>query len=651
MNEIMAQNVDDMNQGKPELPNRERPEIMPLMQKLVDHCFKLYDDWKGSSYRAAKIKEAERSRKVYEQLPTVKDWPWKDASNIVLPLTTITIDNLEPRLVAGIIGKDPICQFEMTGQENKDDGTKLIEDWFNKELKNSIGIEDVSMSIVHTLMLDGTVYPVPQYDLVEKTVRDFVTDPRTGQMAINPPVVADPATGQPMQNPQAGKPITQEQTITEYEGGKIDLVPISDMYHADDAGTIKEWEKADKIRKVRFTYGELMTHFQKQTKGYMNIGPWLIGEKKTLTIDEDDKTPGQVIAGVDVGGKESIECIECHITYPIFRVEEDEDTEQTDFREERVVVTIAVDSKIPIRVIKNLDLNMKNDSMIKRIRLFPESGRSLGTCVYGKLKGVQDGSSDIFNMIVNCAYISMMPWYFYDDRAGIKGQQEIYPGAGVNCDSVEGVKLVTFNSQPEAHLAVLNFLVTLWQRLESIGDYQIGAGSSDKRTATEVMAVIQEGNIKHNYQAKTTKGEFVSVLKTLYDLYYKNMPMDKQFIYAGKPVQIPRNVMRRDFKFTLNASTEMANKLIERKTAEDLYGLAGKNPLINPMKTTEDLLKAYDRENPKEYINPQVAQLVQAFFQNPEILQVVGKYMQTKQQTAQAIQGGQGGQPSGPAIQ
>ena len=628
--EIMAENVDGMGLGVPgNIPNKEKPELPQAIQNLVKYCMKLYDEWAKSDYRKRKIDEAKESRRIYEQIENekTKNWPWKNASNIVLPLATITIDNLEPRLVAGLIGKEPIVRFDMTGKEEKSPEIELVEDWYNKELVNTIGIEDYTMSVGHSLLLDGTIYPVPKYDLNEKNILDFVYDEK-GQRQIDP---------------QTGKPATIEQVEVEYEGGDIDLVPMTDMFHADDIGTIKEWEKADKARMVRLTYSELMGYFQKKTKGYVNIGPWLLAEKADLIKTEDDKTPGQSVAGVEVTGKENIECLEFHISYPIFKNEDDDENEQVDFREERLVVTIAKDSEMPVRIIKNMDLNMRNESAIKRIRLFPEAGRSLGTCVYGKLKGVQNGSSDLFNLIVNAAYIGMMPWYFYDEKAGIKGKQEIFPGAGVACDNKDGILFANFNSNPEAHLAVLNFLVTLWQRLESIGDYQIGTQGQEKRTATEVMAVIQEGNIKHNYQAKTTKAEFITVLKCLYDLYYKNMPFNKTFTFNGQEVPIPRQAMRRNVRFALTGSTEMANKLIERKSAENLYTQTAQNPLVDPSKTTTDLLKAYGKENPAEYIRPEVRQLLQMFMQNPEILQVVGSYLKTKAETAKAVTGQGGG--------
>ena len=129
-------------------------------QPLVDHCVNLYETFSKSTYRADKIKEMEKARKVYEQIADKTNFPFKDASNLVLPLLMITVDNLEPRIVAGLVGKDPIVNMELEGG-GKDEMVEVVKTFFNNELKNVVGIKGVAMQVVHDLLIDGTVYPVP----------------------------------------------------------------------------------------------------------------------------------------------------------------------------------------------------------------------------------------------------------------------------------------------------------------------------------------------------------------------------------------------------------------------------------------------------------------------------------------------------------
>jgi len=613
----------------------EPPEIPPHMQRLIDYCFGLYDDFKGSQYRKEKLDEAERSRKSYA-LKSDAAPLWQDASNEVMPFVLMTVDNLEPRIHSALVGREPIVEFEMPGITEKDEATKIIQHWFNQELKDVVSIDTKVMAMVHDLLLDGTVFRVPKYDVKERKRREFVFD----------------QTGNPVLNPMTQRPAMTEQVYTKHDGGSLEEIALQDLYFPDNCGTMEEWEDCAKVRKIRPTYAELMR--LRDGYGYMNIGPWLCRQKEKLTLGtdsgKDTQSPSQGVAGVEVTGKEVIDCLEFHITYPIWRNDVDkEEAEQDDFREERIVLTVSEANQVPIRLVRLIDLTMTNECQIKRMRLFPEDGQSYGSPVYAKLKSVQKIGSDMFNQLINCAMIAMVPWFLYDDRSGLQKEVEIHPGKGIPVDNVEGVKFATFQAMPQAFMVFLQTIISMWERIGNIGDLQIGRPSETSgknKTATEVMAVIQEGNIKYNYQARTMKAEFIDMLRGLYDLYYQHMPFDKSFTYGGRLLSIPRAMMQRPFKFQLTGSSETANKLIERKEAEDLYELGAQNPLMNPVKVLEDLLKAYGRTNVKEYIRPEVGQVVQALNANPEIPQVIGRYLQTKAAVNTEIQTGAVSRPS-----
>jgi len=277
--------------------------------------------------------------------------------------------------------------------------------------------------------------------------------------------------------------------------------------------------------------------------------------------------------------------------------------------------------------------------------MFPEEGRSYGTSIYGKLKSIQDGASDFFNAILNIAYLVMLPWYFYDESAGLRGQKEIKPGMGVPVDNVKGILIPNFNINPAAYLSFIEMFIGLWERLGSIANPQIGRPGDEKKTATEIMMVVQEGNIKFDYQARTIKEEFICILKTLYDLYYQHMPYNKTLSMNGQEVPFPRQMMKRGYKFCLTGSTATANKMIERKEAEDLLGMAMNNPLMSPIPPLEEYLESRGKTDLQRYINPQARMLIDALTQNPEIPQVVAKYLQDKVQTEQVVTGGGNGGP------
>ncbi len=633
--EEVTPEVTEQNQEP--LGPETRPETQEVYERLIKHCMSLYDSFSKSEYRDKKITEIKEARSAYDQEPIKTYTHMKNPSDLCLPLTTITVDNQEPRFVAALCGKDPVVNFTMEGIEKKDEGTLIVEDFYNKELKHTVKIENYTMAHVHQLLNEGTVFSIPEYCIEEKVVRDFVFDEQ-GNISLKtvqvPTGMVDPLTQMPMmQEISTGEPQTEDKTVVEREGGKIDIVPFTDMFCADNLGTIEEWENGDKIRRVFPTYAELMK--KRDTLGWRDIGPWLFqekGEKEEADPDKMTITQGGLEAVIT--GKETISCLEFHITYPIYRDDLKEEKEQNDFTEEKIIVTIAESSRYVIRLLLNRDLIFSNSSLIKRSRLFPEHGLSFGTPVYGKLKSIQNGCTDMFNAIIDIAYVTMIPWFFYDQRAGLKtGEIQLYPGKGVPVDSVQGIMIPQFRINPNQYIDFVNLFMSMWERIGNLSDWNMGITNQagGKKTASEVLAVIQEGNISHNYRANTMREEYIMILRTLYDLYYQYMPFDKTFVYQGKEIMIPRQLMKRDFKFNLSGSTETANKMIERKTSEDLFAAVGGDPLIDPTKPREKLLQSYDIENVDEWINPMAKQLIDALAANPELPQVIGQYLQQKQ--------------------
>jgi len=624
-------------------------EMNGKWQHLVEYCLDLYEDIKASDYRQKKITEIEDSNNAYAQTETATTDPWDGASNICLPLTTISVDNLEPRLVAGMTGKKPYIEFEMESEQPKDEVTERLETWFNNELEEVVRIEDIAGDIAHGQQLDGTVYLLAEYDIEEVVRRDFLLEgqegetPEEAEQAIRAMMSQgyQPINGVWVQ--PDGEPVTIERKVPVFEGVTVKPIPFSDIYIPDDAD---DWEKTPVLRKVRPTYAELMR--DKDTKkGYMNIGPWLVsqGEKD---IKSEDMTPVQSIDDVRVRAKEVIECLECSISY-IYRDENTDEEDITDFTEERLIATITLDKGVLIRLMLLRDVNYRNEHVIKRIRMYSERGKSYGTSVYGKMKSIQIGASKTFNMAINIAEVVLIPWFLFTDKVGLKGKvHKLVPGQGIPVDDISGLYFPTFNINPSQMMSFMEPWLQFWERLLSIGDLQVGRPSQKATTATETMAVIQEGNIKHNYQTQSYREEYLSLIRTVYDLYYQNMPFDKTFLYNGEYVPIPRSDMVRPTKFRLTGSTELSNKLIERKENEDFYGFAASDPhgIFNPIKVAQDLVKSYGRTNVEEYINPTLNKISKVLQEMPEAAELFEQAVQETMQIAQRIE--QGGQDAVP---
>ncbi len=607
-------------------------------QPIVDHCFDLFDKFSDSDYRKKKVDDIEESYRVYDQEEPTEDKFWKGESKLVLPLLSITVDNMDPRLVSGLVGKPPLVELQMDGLTKQDEPREIIQNWFNEELFNTVKIGAVARTIVHKAQLEGTVYPIVEYDEDEITRRRFkyqevpVMDQNTGQQAFNP------QTGEPTFEETAnisfedGEAQTVDVIENIFKGGRVKFADFKDVYTSDDAS---DWHTSDVIRVVRLTYGSLVN--KKDQLGYIteNITPELLGEQiETL---ENEEMPA--IGDIEVLGKKVIECIECSIRFVDKKEKDDEDV--TDWTEERWVVLIAKESKTILRRVKLIELNFKNEHLIKRVRYFSEEGKAYGTSMYEKLKAIQNGATDIYNQAINAMMITIIPWFLYEDDSGMEDVKELEPGKGIRVENSASVQFPRFSQNPRSAISFIEMFMSLWEKVGSIGNIQIGQiseGSKDV-TATETMAAIQEGNIKHNYQAISLKEDFVEVIRTIYDMYYQKMPFDETFEFRGQKVPIPRKAMERRYTFKIVASSDLSNKALRSQRAELQYSKLRGDPLANGMKLLTDLVSAFDEDaKPEEYIDQGFNQIAQAIQANPELRQVIQQYLEQKQAQAGAAQ-------------
>ena len=480
--------------------DNEHKEKNGKFQHLVTYCLDLFKEIKDSAYRINAIKEIKDSITAYDQVEQKTNDPWDGASNIELPLTTISNDNLAPRLASGLIGKQPYIRFEMENDEDKDEQTEIVETFFNQELEDVVEVESIGINITEKVLKEGTVYPMPRYDLDEETKKDFMfvdqersEDQIAALMAMEADGKAPTKVGGVYVGAD-GEPLLVEKTDTIFEGCKVDLIPFEDIFIPDD---VDDWEKAPVIRKVYPTYAELKD-YNENRKGYRNIGKWLLKEKGEATLTEEQQSEDQKMSNVHVTSKEVIECIECYVRY-IYQEEDKNEEDILSWKEERLIAQIALNSKVLIRLIPLREINFKNQHLIKRIAMFRRQGKSYGVPLHSKMRSIQAGASKTFNMAINIAEIVMIPWFFYTDKAGLTGEAtKLKPGFGQLVDDVNAIQFPRFNINPSQMFQYIEVWMGFWERVISIGDVQMGLPDSKKTTATEVLAVIEEGNIKHN---------------------------------------------------------------------------------------------------------------------------------------------------------
>lgn len=611
---------DEIQQTQVEQQTESKdPEVEQLERDLVEHILDMYSRYKNSEYRAKKLEEIKQARMDYEQEQDkkAKGWPWKNASALNLPLAMIAIDNAEPRIVAALEGKgDEICRFKDVGEQ---DDLMVLSTWFNNELIHGVQLRKPIRSTAQRLLIEGTCYVMPEYESQKELRRDFVwkpvpvLDPATGM-----PISA--VTGQPiisMDEPLAmsdqeeiavdeqGNMLMQDIEDTVHEGVSVELLDFETVYLPDSC---EDWDNTDFVREVDIPYTKLAEAQQDGVIGYQNIDEKLWPEG-TLT-PEDNKVVNERI----------IPCLEAHISWDFQRNYEREHGKHPG--KEKIVALIATTSRTLIRLCLQRDILFSNRKIIRRMRLFPTYGKAYGTGMAAKLKEIQKGGSSTFNLILNSSYVTMIPWYFYGMASGLDKPIELMPGVGVPVADASQVKFPSFNVNPMQYVPFINMFISMWERISSISDVQVGRApeiqGNRAQTATTTMMQVQEANIKHNYLSKTLQEEFSDLLEIIYDLYYMKCPIETIWEQEGK-IRFPgKSLMRQKRKFVLTGTTDSANRFVDRSEAETLYGQLSQDPIVSRPALVMDMLRTYGKHDPDSYIDPNINQILAIYQQNPQ---------------------------------
>lgn len=630
-------------------------------QDLVDYVFDLFEKYEESEFRKKKLKQAQENRRRYDQEvdPRRVNFPFDNAVNITLPLTAIAIDNIEPRMVAALAGTgDEVVRFKDVGEKNPE--VEELEDWWNNELVNVVKVPKIVRGIVHDVLLDGTVFILGQYSFHEEIRRDFkfitVTEDGTEipeqQLALLQMAQSQgsnvnlPQTRQQIAIGEDGLPATEDYVDPYFEGGELEILDLEDVYMPDDA---EDWEKSDIVRKVSIPYNDLRRMAQQATPGWMNV------DDSIFTEAEEEDTTGVIDPGKDeqqdvsVHGRLEVKCIEAHLSWNFLTKEERAQGQWA--RDEKLIVLCTENSRRLLRVVKQRDLNFLNRKLIRRLRLFPDYGQSYGTALATKLQQVQDGGSETFNLVLNSAWVCVIPWFFYTPESGLTGKIELSPGQGIATPDPKGVVFPQFNVNPAQFIEFINIFFSLWERLSSVSDVQVGrtpeVTGRRAETATATLAQLQEAQVKHAYSGTSLRDEFLEIIQLLYDLYYTHMPMERLWGQEGQKKIISKAAMRQRYKWALTGSTDVANKFLDRKQAEDLFTMLAGVPIVNLKKLVEDVLVKYDKDDPEEYIDPNISMLLKIYAADPQgFMGMVKAYIQAQQMKAQQQQ--QGTRPAAP---
>lgn len=587
----------------PEMEEIMPPEEEETFDELGSYIESLYNKFSSSEARQNAIDTVADSRKKYEQESDSTNFPWPEASNMVTPITRIAVDELEPRLVAAVVGREPYIRVKPHAGSSTPDEAHQVEEYDNFVLKEKLKIVTFVADAIHELLLDGTVYPLLSWVIEEKTYAQ--------QTPMGP----------------------QEAQGVSYEGPRLSLVSVEHVWLPDDVDD-DDWESKPVIRYVdEMTLEELKRRSQQENG-------WVLAnvEKLTPSDEEPEWTEQQkadAVQNYEMELPPELRTIKRYEAYLNWNIGGE--------ASEPIIVEVEREGFTVLRVRRQVEVFGCNVKPLRRLRLFPKRGVSWGQPVYKNVKGIQEGLDAMWNRCINSADIAITPWGFIQrGMAGsLRNRMRVSPGQLFEVDNPEAFvfpNLTQFN--PQSFIPLILQYVNFFQRL-TVSDFMQGmedaAAGKKGTTATGTMAILQEGKIKHEYRGTRTHSQFLEIFILVHNLLVDNMPMQEIVAITGQPIN--KFTMAKDYIFELGGSSATANRFIDRKEMEDFQMVMQPYmSLINPMQLLKDMLHSYDKKPIEEYIDPELNQIVQQYLQmkqNTQQLEQMGLRPEIAKQASQ----------------
>lgn len=615
------------------------PDPEERLKNLAKYIDDLFAEFENSAARKKVLDAAKEGRKKYAQELEKIDQPWPKSCGLTGPLTAIAVDSLEPKMWGSLVGQDEIVRAE------GEDEDSVIIGYDNYWLVNEVKIRRRTGEATHDLALDGTVYPFADWRREETLQRDFKreVDPRTGQKTDEFAYKIDPETGM-----QTGEIETEDFVVPTYEGGYLSHMTVGEVYLPDDVDD-EDWETTPAIYIANYSYGKLQRKAATEI-GWMNITEDLKAEMAQR--DDKELTPAQKTSDAKFSKLDKlIPCL-------VFQGEFDLDGTGEPMR---LVVTKPKGKDFVVRVVNQLDLSFKNTKLMRRMTIGREKGTSWGRGVPFAVAGLQNAFDTVIRRIVNAVEIQIDPFMLANfQSAGFKDQtQTITPGGKCDCQNPKEVQFVQFPGDATRFLSLVEVYLSFLERTISTPDFTSASKDSmgvkqSMGTATGTMALLSEGNVKHDYKGRRLQEQYLDVLETMHNLYYKNMPLQVKVEMLG--LEINKMQMAMTPKFALVAASSSSNKFIDRQETTQMVGTfkeAGLEGYINGMKVVDDLLESYGKKDKDSYKDPAMAAVMGAMANDPALKQELVGLIQQRQQAMQMQQAAQtqGGGQQGPPEQ
>lgn len=554
-----------------------------------------------------------------------KDSPWDGASDIGIPIDAFTIEGLLPRFLKVCYGAKPIVWVKGTG-ESDIPKAPIVQEALNYQLTRMIKIYRRMKLIFKTVTLEGDGFAKCVW---EKKTRPFnrivryLQNPTTGELLLNqengkPLEVKEDFTPQPLDEfgtmPVMVKDeIQEEKTI--YEGPMVYGRTIKELIIPKNADSpeIEDWDW------ICDTYEKTFDWLARRE-----------GDIKEGKFKNVDKIFEDVIAKVSDHNKAMREPIKIFEWYGKYDINNDN-------KDEEIIAFVCPKYK----VLLGWMLSPFPVRPFFHYQIIPMEGRPFGKGVPEFLIGLRDMIDAGVNQMIDRGSINNNPPVIvpsdHEDELNPFG-----PGVKWKSDNPSAYRVLELPKSEQIEFAKMEFFLGMVQKLFGVMDYAVAdtGGLAGNRTASGIMSVIGEGNIKFDDMIRALQ----DINEDLYDFIVNlnSDNLDDDFIYQlteqkDNPFKsINKSYWAGNYDYesvgnsiNINRGIEQSNAILSYNTITNSYG---KNPAISEqtmIDVTENFFRSIDIRNVRLKSEEQILQ------EKEEAKQIQAQALQMQAQAAQ----------------
>jgi len=482
------------------------------------------------SEREERLAEWHRAYKAIPKHPK-KNWPWKDASNVVVPLVAIAVDNVSARLQKSILGAvDPVeAHLHMKTPYQMSNGEELtdahVREWCKHYFEAS-GARDQLRTVFFDMPLWGDAFIKPLWVEDENTYHAY------GPMND---VVAVPVPG--------------------YKGVRWYTTAPQDVVWPTG---FDSWYQLPWFgERLRLTWAEIIDMKKKGLFTLEDITPLKAHKKQR---EDKRQQVNKESEGLSADTQDVYEVWQLYMMLEIPQKAEDE----SDPVFEECIIMYSLDGDMLLRCIYNPYFGKARHFVKVPFLLQAHEVPAMG--IAEQALPLQEEASTAHNQVIDAATAANAGIVVVSPETNVSPNEEIYPGKKIVTPNPTKDVAIYHISEPSPSLAgVEQQASTLVEKRTGVSIYNMGIESAtvgSRATATGTTALIAEGNQRFWVSIDDMR-HAIEELLYLTIAQEQQMRPDGYEWAPGKYIQFPPGDPRLTLGLKLTITSESVNRDLE----------------------------------------------------------------------------------------